>query len=52
MSELLAKYADASFIDYIVQLAPLVGAGFLLGIAIAIFGWLWGFVIRLARVDY
>lgn len=51
MSELLAQYADTTFIDAIVQLAPLVGFGFILGIIVAIFGWLWGFVIRLGRVD-
>lgn len=51
MSELLAQYADVDFIDAVVELAPLVGYGFVLGIIIAIFGWLWGFVIRLGRVE-
>lgn len=51
MSELLTQYADASFIDALVELAPIVGGGFILGIIVAIFGWLWGFVIRLGRVD-
>lgn len=51
MSELLGQYADSTFIDAIVQLSPLVGAGLLLGIIVAIFGWLWGFVIRLGKLE-
>ena len=52
MSELLNQFADTSFIDAIVALAPAVGWGFILGIIAAIFGWLWGFVIRLGRVEF
>lgn len=51
MSELLTQYADSSFIDAIVALAPGVGAGMILGFIIAIIGWLWGFVIRLGRFE-
>lgn len=51
MSELLTQYADSSFVDAIVQLAPSVGAGFLLGVIVAIVGVLWGFVIGLSRFD-
>ena len=51
MSELLNQYIDTSFVDVLVSLAPAVGAGFLLGIIVAIVGWLWGFVVRLGRVD-
>lgn len=51
MSELLERFADTTFIDALVSLAPAVGWGFVLGIIIAIFGWLWGFVIRLGKLD-
>ena len=51
MTELLAQYADASFIDAIVQLSPAVGWGFLLGIIAALCGWLWGFVIRIGKLE-
>ena len=51
MSELLNQFADTSFIDALAALAPAVGWGFLLGIIAALCGWLWGFVIRLGRVD-
>lgn len=52
MSELLSRFADASFIDAVAALAPAVGWGFLLGIIVAIVGWLVGFVIRLGRIEY
>lgn len=51
MTELLNAYADSSFIDAIVALSPTVGAGLILGVIVAVFGWLWGFVIRLARFE-
>ena len=51
MSELLAQFVDSDFVDTLVSFAPLVGAGVLLGIAVALFGWLWGFVIRLGKLE-
>ena len=52
MSELLTRFADTTFIDALVELAPAVGYGFLLGIIVALVGWIWGFVVRLGRVDF
>lgn len=52
MTELLNQFADASFIDALSALAPAVGWGFLLGVIVAIVGWLVGFVIRLGRIEY
>lgn len=51
MSELLSQFADSSFLDALLSLSPAVGAGCLLGIIFAVIGWLWGFVIRLARFE-
>ncbi len=52
MTELLNTYVDASFIDAIVAMAPAVGVGLLLGIIVAVVGWLWGFVVRISKVDF
>lgn len=51
MAELLNQFVDVDFIDVLVSLAPAAGWGFLLGIIVALFGWLWGFVIRLGKLD-
>lgn len=51
MSELLNTYVDASFVDALCEMAPAIGFGLILGIIIAVFGWLWGFVIRLGKLD-
>lgn len=51
MTELLNQYVDTTFVDALTELAPAIGFGLILGIIIAIFGWLWGFVIRLGKLD-
>ena len=51
MSELLSIYADTTFIEAMVALAPAVGWGFILGIIAGLVGWIWGFVIRLGKID-
>jgi|GEM_PF-2464497 len=51
MSELLERFADTSFIDALVSLAPAVGWGFILGICVALVAWCVGFVIRLGKLD-
>lgn len=51
MSGLLDQYVDVDFINAVCELAPAIGFGLVLGIIIAVFGWLWGFVIRLGKLD-
>ena len=51
MAELLNQYVDTTFVDALTALAPAIGFGLILGIIIAVFGWLWGFVIRLGKLD-
>ena len=51
MTELLNQYVDTTFVDALTELAPAIGFGLILGIIIAVFGWLWGFVIRLGKLD-
>lgn len=51
MSELLEQFADVEFISWIVDFAPFVAVGILLGVIFALIGWVWGFVIRVARIE-
>lgn len=51
MSEVLERFADSQFVDLLVSMSPAVGVGVCLGVVAAIIGWLYGFVIRIAKVD-
>ena len=51
MSELLNTYIDASFISALGDMAPAVGFGLILGIIVAVIGWVWGFVVRLGTLE-
>lgn len=51
MTELLDAYVDVAFVDAISSMAPAIGVGIILGIIIAVIGWLWGFVVRLGRFE-
>ena len=51
MVELLNRYADADFLAQLGTLAPAVGFGLILGVIFALLGWLFGLVIRMAKVE-
>lgn len=51
MVELMDMYADADFMSALGALSPAVGFGLILGVILAIFGWLFGLVIRLGKVE-
>lgn len=52
MAELLNQYVDVSFLEALTDLAPAVGYGLILGVIVAIVGWVWGFVVRLGTLDF
>lgn len=51
MDAMFSQYADAEFFEAVATLAPAVGFGLILGLIFAIFGWVFGLVIRLGKVD-
>lgn len=51
MTELLNQYVDVTFIQALTDIAPAVSFGFILGIIVAIVGWVWGFVVRMGTLD-
>lgn len=50
MNALLSQYVDSSFLDALVELYPAVGGGLVLGLIIAVLGWVFGLVWSLVRV--
>ena len=51
MFEFLGQFQDVDFLQFLAEMSPFVGAGFLIATICAIVGWVWGFVLRIARVE-
>lgn len=51
MDAIFDQYLDAQFLDWLMGLTPFVGAGLILGLIIAVFGWLFGLIWGLLRTD-
>lgn len=49
MSVLMETYIDPEFISWMANFYPYVGAGLILGLIVAVLGWLFGLVWTLVR---
>ena len=51
MDAILDQYLDSAFLDWLMDMVPFVGAGLILGLIIAVLGWIFGLVWSLLRTD-
>lgn len=52
MNALFNAYLDSSFLEWLGGFFPFVGGGLILGLIVAVLGWLFGLVWSLVRIDF